>query len=139
MSGRPQYLIALYIAEHRESAPVSPGIVASMLNRSSATAIETFHRLDDEGLVTYKPYDGAELTQVGRETAAELHDTYVTLSWFFRSVLELDDYESEAMEMAGVVSPDIADRLASTLPYDGDAAVETRGEPYVSTGDSAQE
>jgi DtxR family Mn-dependent transcriptional regulator len=40
----------------------------------------------------------------------------VTLSWFFRSVLELDDYEMEAMRLAGMVSPNVAQRLAATLP-----------------------
>ncbi len=44
----------------------------------------------------------------------------MTVSWFFRGVLDLDDYESEAMEMAGLVSPMVAERLAATLPCDAD-------------------
>jgi DtxR family Mn-dependent transcriptional regulator len=125
MSERSQYLLALYIVEHRRRPPVAPGRVAELVGRTPATAIEAFHRFDDEGLVDYEPYGGVELTRRGRAVAADLHETYVTLSWFFRSVLELDDYEAEAMQMAGVLSPAVAERLASTLPYER-ADAETR-------------
>ena len=135
MSGSPQYLLALYITEHRESPPVPPGAVAERLGRTPATVIEAFHRFDDDGLVTYEPYEGAALTERGRDVAEDLHETYVTLSWFFRSVLELDDYEREAMEMAGVVSAETADRLAATLPFDGDSVAGVR--ESVTTSDDA--
>ncbi|ELZ97444.1 iron-dependent repressor [Haloferax mediterranei ATCC 33500] len=77
-----------------------------------------FQRLADDGLVSYEPYDGVTLTESGRKHTAQLHETYVTVSWFFRGVLELDDYETEAMELAGLVSPTVAKRLAATLPCD---------------------
>lgn len=129
MSGRSQYLLALYVAQHHQPGAVSPSVVAEKLDRTPATVIEGFHQLSDEGLVTYEPYVGVELTDSGRQVAAELHETYVTLSWFFRSVLELDDYEAEAMEMAGIVSPEIARRLATTLPYDDCSSVDTPDSP----------
>ncbi len=118
MSGPAQYLLGLYIAEHRESSPVSPGVVAEMLGRSPATVIEAFRQFENDDLLRYEPYDGATLTDAGRRRAAELHDTYVTLSWFFRGVLDIDDHETEAMEMCGAVSPAVAERLASTLPFE---------------------
>jgi DtxR family Mn-dependent transcriptional regulator len=94
--------------------------VGDLLDRSPATVIETFRQLEDEGLLTYEPYEGATLTATGRREGAELHETYVTLSWFFRSILDLDDHETEAMEMAGLVSSDVAERLAATLPYEAE-------------------
>jgi DtxR family Mn-dependent transcriptional regulator len=118
MTARAQYLLALYIAQHRESPPVSPGVVAEALGRTAGTAVEVFHEFDEEGLVEYEPYQGVELTEAGRERAAELHETYVTLSWFFRSVLDLEEAEREAMEMAGVLSPTVVERLVGLLPYD---------------------
>lgn len=124
MSTQPQYLLGLYVAEHRDGPPVSPGVVASSLDRSPATVIEAFRQFESEGLLTYEPYEGATLTESGRRRAADLHETYVTLSWFFRSVLELDDYETEAMELAGVVSPDVAKRFAATLPVSVDESVD---------------
>jgi DtxR family Mn-dependent transcriptional regulator len=75
-------------------------------------------RLDDEDMVSYEAYEGVTLTDAGRTRAAELHESYVTLSWFFRSVLDLEDHETEAMEMAGVLDPSVADRLTATLPVD---------------------
>jgi DtxR family Mn-dependent transcriptional regulator len=125
MSGSAQYLVAVYVAEQRDGAPVSSGTVADTLGVASGTATEMFHKLADEGLVEYEPYEGATLTEEGRRLAADRHETYVTLSWFFRSVLDLDDYEQEAMEFAGLVSPSVARRLARTLPYEVDTGHET--------------
>jgi DtxR family Mn-dependent transcriptional regulator len=124
MTGAPQYLLAIYIAEHRQSPPVSFGVVADVLDRSPASVTEMCQRLDEQGLADHEPYKGVTLTDDGREQAIALHDTYVTLSWFFRDVLELDDYESEAMEMAGTVSADVTERLATTLLAD-DETLET--------------
>lgn len=118
MSGPSQYLLGLYIAEHRESAPVSPGVVAEMVGKSPSAVIEAFQHFEQDGLLTYEPYGGATLTDAGRRRADALHETYVTLSWFFRSILDIDDHEREAMELAGVVSADVAGRLASTLPFE---------------------
>lgn len=118
MSGPSQYLLGLYIAEHRESAPVSPGVVAEMVEKSPSATIEAFRQFEEDGLLQYEPYDGATLTDAGRRRGEALHDTYVTLSWFFRSILDIDDHEREAMELAGVVSPAVTKRLATTLPFE---------------------
>jgi DtxR family Mn-dependent transcriptional regulator len=127
MNGGSQYLLALYIAEQRGAPPIASGTVADLLEKSPPTVTERFQRLADEGLILYEPYEGATLTRDGETVAKELHETYVTLSWFFRSVLELEDHEAEAMELAGVVSPNVADRLAFTLPH---------GDPENESGES---
>ena len=122
MSGTAQYLLAVYILAQRGEPPVAPGAIGDLLGKSPATVTEMLQRLESEGSATYEPYHGATLTESGRERAATLHETYVTVSWFFRSVLELDEHEAEAMEMAGLVSPLVARRLAATLPYDDPVA-----------------
>jgi DtxR family Mn-dependent transcriptional regulator len=121
VTGNARYLLALYIAEHRRSPPVPPGDVADLLDRSPAATTEMVQRLDDDGLVDHEPYEGATLTPAGREAAADLHETYVTLSWFFRDVLELEEPEREAMELAGAISPTVTERLVATLPVDGES------------------
>ena len=118
MTGAPQYLLAIYIAEHRHGPPVSFGVVADVLDRSPASVTEMCQRLDEQGLVAHEPYEGVTLTDEGREQAEDLHETYVTLSWFFRDVLELDDHEGEAIAMAGTVSADVTERLATALLSD---------------------
>jgi len=117
MNGSPQYLLAIYIAQHRHDPPIPPGVIAEMLDRSPAAVTEMCQRLAENGVVSYEPYEGATLTESGRERAMALHESYVTVSWFFRRVLELDDCESEAMELAGLVSPTVTKRLAATLPF----------------------
>jgi DtxR family Mn-dependent transcriptional regulator len=118
MSGTDQYLLAIYIESQRGETPVSSGTVADRLDRSAPAVTEMLQRLDDRGLVTCEPYKGATLTTAGHNRAAELHDSYVTLSWFFRSVLDLKTHESEAMEMAGVIDPSVTERLRTILPVD---------------------
>ena len=115
MTGMSQYLIVLYIEEQRLDPPVPPGRIADGVDKSAAATTEMLQRLDEKGLVAYEPYAGATLTEHGRETAADLHERYVTLSWFFRDVLDLDDYEREAMELAGAVSGDVSARLTDVL------------------------
>lgn len=126
MTGTPQYLLAIYRAERRDGPPVPSGAVAETLDRSPAAATEMLGRLEDRGLVTHEPYEGATLTADGRAVATELYGNYRTLSRFFEQVLGLDDHEAEAMELAGAVSPAVVDRLAATLLPDdetGDEAV----------------
>lgn len=118
MSGASQYLLVLYVAEQQESGPIASGTIADAVDRSPAATTEMLQRLEKRGLVTHEPYEGATLTADGRETAEELYETYTTLSQFFEEVLELDTYEEEAMQLAGNVSPIVADRLASTLLRD---------------------
>jgi len=118
MSGGDQYLLAVYIESQRSGTPVSSGAVAERLDKSPPSVTEMLQRLDDRELVTYEPYDGATLTNTGRERATTLHESYVTLSWFFRSVLELETHESEAMELAGVIDPRVANRLTAVLPVE---------------------
>jgi len=118
MSRADQYLLAVYIESQRSGAPVSSGAVSDQLDKSPPSVTEMLQRLDDRGLVTYEPYEGATLTNAGREQATDLHESYVTLSWFFRSVLELETHELEAMELAGVIDPRVADRLTTVLPVE---------------------
>jgi DtxR family Mn-dependent transcriptional regulator len=121
MNGTSQYLLVLYRAERRGTVPVPPGTVADAVGRSPAATTEMLQRLDERGLVAHEPYDGATLTAEGRERAADLYETYVTLSRFFDEVLDLPDHEREAMSLVGVISPTVVDRLATTL-LDADAA-----------------
>jgi DtxR family Mn-dependent transcriptional regulator len=119
MSRVDLYLLAIYIESQRGVSPTPSGVVADRLDRSTPSVTEMLHKLDERGLVTYEPYDGATLTAPGRDRAKRLHESYVTLSWFFRSVLDLDTHESEAMELASVIDPSVADRLVDVLPTDG--------------------
>jgi len=118
MSDADQYLLAVYIESQRSGPPVSSGAVVDRLDKAPPSVTEMLQRLDDRGLVTYEPYEGATLTNAGCDRATDLHESYVTLSWFFRSRLELETHETEAMELAGVINPSVADRLTTVLPVE---------------------
>ena len=116
MADRSEYLLAVYIEQNRE-APVSFERIGELLDRSGSTVTEMCQRLDEEGLLEYEQYEGVTLTEDGERAAADCHERYVILSWFFRSVLDLEDHERTAMEMAGTVSPETAGRLAALPPH----------------------
>jgi Mn-dependent DtxR family transcriptional regulator len=115
MADASAYLIVIYAAERDGETPVAPGRIADAVGRSPAATTEMLQRLEDRGLVVYEPYEGAELTAQGRVEAADLHETYRTLSQFFREVLDIEAPESEAMELAGSVSPLVTERLSAAL------------------------
>lgn len=115
MTEAAQYLLAVYMAERDGEVPAPPKRVAESVGRSPAATTEMLQRLEARDLVVYEPYEGAELTAAGREAATDLHETYRTLSRFFRDVLDLDEPDAEAMELAGSVSPLVTERLAAVL------------------------
>ena len=118
MNEGSQYLLALYEAERERSPPIPSGLLAERLDRSPAATTEMLQRLDERGLVSYEPYQGATLTEEGRETAAEYFESYRILARFFRDVLELEEYNEEARQVACTLSPQVTARLADTLLAD---------------------
>ncbi len=123
MTDASQYLLVCYLAARDGGEPVAPGRVADELDRSPAVATETLQRLETQGYLTYEPYEGATLTAQGRETAADLYETYLVLSTFFRDVLDLAEPDREAMALAGSVSSLVTERVAETLLEDDDIDV----------------
>jgi len=110
-----QYLLVVYAHERDGEPPIAPGAVARTLDRSPSATTEMLQRLADDDLVTYEPYEGVALTEQGRERAADLYDTYRTLSTFFEQVLDLDDPDEEARELVDTISPTVAQRLDDLL------------------------
>lgn len=115
MTEAAQYLLVVYEADRDGETPVAPGRIADAVGRSPAATTEMLQRLEERGLVVHEPYEGADLTAEGRETASDLYETYRTLSEFFREVLDLEDPETEAMQLAGSVSPVVTERLSAAL------------------------
>lgn len=111
------YLVVVHTLELDTGAPVPTGLVARALDRSPAAATGMIQRLAEDGLVQHEPYTGVELTESGRARAVPLSETHETLCRFFRDVLSLDEdtYPQEALSLAGVVDPQIADRLETTV------------------------
>ncbi|MEZ3114916.1 metal-dependent transcriptional regulator [Halobaculum sp. MBLA0147] len=122
MTSATRYLLVVYVAEERFHGRVPSGYVAEAVDRSPATATEALQRLEAEGLVSYEPYEGVTLTDAGRERAAESYDALRTLSRFFREVLDVPDYEREALAVVDTVSLQVADRIETAVLPDPDQA-----------------
>ena len=82
--------------------------------------VGAFRQSEAEGLLTDEPSEGAMLTEAGRRRGAELHETYVTLPWFFRGVLDL--------EVAAVVL-DPGDVVTGVVPRSSFEAFRARPPP----------
>lgn len=109
------YLIVIYRLEQELNPPVSTGRIAQELDRSPPAVTEMIQRLEAKDLVKHEPYSGVELTNAGRERAQDLNESHQTLCRFFRDVLGLEEYEEEALELAGTVSPTVTNRLKTTV------------------------
>lgn len=110
-----QYLVVIYALERSDETPVATGRIAAELDRSPSTTTEMVQRLAADGLVEYEPYTGVQLTDSGREQARGLYETYRTLRRFFRDVLDIPEYDHEALALTGNVSPVVAQRLRQTI------------------------
>jgi Mn-dependent DtxR family transcriptional regulator len=109
MNRGERYLIAVDRATVDDSTPAAPDDVADAVDRSPAATTEMLQRLESRGLVSYEPYEGVALSDEGRAAAEPLYETHAVLSTFFRDVLDVDDYEAEAMQLTGSVSPIVAE------------------------------
>jgi DtxR family Mn-dependent transcriptional regulator len=116
-------------AAQRDACPVPSGDIVDAVGRSPAATTEILQRLENRGLVTHEPYEGATLTREGRRTAADLCRTYTTLRRFVREVLELESYEREATRLASTVGSDVADRLDSALLAEPEAHAADADDP----------
>lgn len=113
--GHAQYLVVIYGLAQSKGVPVATGQIAQELERSPSATTEMIQRLEIDGFVEHEPYTGVYLTETGRERAQDLYESHQTLCRFFRDVLNLEEYEQEALELAGTVSPTVTQRLASTV------------------------
>lgn len=101
---------------------MSTGRIATGLDRSPSAATEAMQRLAARGLLEHEPYEGVRLTDRGRAEADRLWECYQVLCRFCRDVLDLEWYRWEAFALVGIVSPDVVDRLQSTLLPPRDSA-----------------
>lgn len=106
------YLIAIADLAERERH-VHSAQLADIVGVSTASVTHAFRALRDRGLIEYERYQAVELTQRGREVAAEVIRRKETLTRFFSEVLRLDEDEASqnAHRMEHVITPAAIDRL----------------------------
>lgn len=123
------YLIT--VARAGESGTVGPvpiAVVAKDLQVSVASANEMVRKLAGRGMMTYEPYHGVELTELGSTIARRVLRTRRLWATFLADHLGFtpQDADDQACLLEHVTLPDATDRLADFL---GDPEVGPLGKP----------
>jgi DtxR family Mn-dependent transcriptional regulator len=111
-------LLVLYRIEQPATAPVARKTLARYLDRSTETITSALDHLEAEGLVRISESNRVALTVAGLAAAEDRSESYRSLSVLFETVIESESHESEALALAGVISPDVANWLVTTLALD---------------------
>ena len=131
------YLVT--IARLREGEqPVPLSQLANDLSISPVSVNEMCRKLQDHGLVVYRPYKGVFLTEEGERRAGYILRRHRLWEVFLVEKLSFDYDQSHeaACQLEHVTSPLLADRLDAFLEY---PAVNPRGEPIPRTAGSLAE
>ncbi len=109
----------------------SPGEIARELGVTAPSVTAMLLKLQRDGLVTYVPYRGADLTPTGRSEALRLVRRHRLLETFLIEDLGFgwDEVHEEAERMEHVMSDRFTERLAQHL---GQPAFDPHGDPIPS-------
>lgn len=121
----------LQIATRHEAEWVTTGQLAAELRVSPGTVTSMLKTLADSGLVEYRPYEGARLTDAGRSLALRMLRRHRLIELFLVKTLRLtwDQVHEEAEHMEHAVSDFLIDRIDEYL---GHPAVDPHGDPIPS-------
>ncbi|NGP75499.1 metal-dependent transcriptional regulator [Balneolaceae bacterium YR4-1] len=110
------YLKAIYKLETKEKG-ASTTRIAEALDVSSASATNMVKRLSDMGLVKYKSYKGANLTESGRKIALEIIRHHRLLELYLLEVMgySWDEVHDEAEKLEHHISEQFEDKIAELL------------------------
>ena len=112
------YLRAIYDAGGHERR-VGTGELASQLDITQGAVTVALQRLHQKGLVDYRRYQGAQLTEVGERHALEMVRHHRLIERFLVEFLDYDwnDVHEEADRLEHVISEEMERRRC--LPVDG--------------------
>lgn len=112
------YLKALYDLG-QSGAAVSSSAVAARLRVSAPSATAMIQRLADQGFTSYVPYQGAVLTEKGRQAALELLRHHRLLELYLTRALGYpwDRVHDEAEKLEHTISEEFEDRIDAALGH----------------------
>ncbi|MGH7129969.1 MAG: metal-dependent transcriptional regulator [Planctomycetaceae bacterium] len=119
---------ALQISMQSGNDWVSTGQLAEALMVSPGTVTSMLKTLDSARLATYKPYEGAKLTEQGRRLAMRMLRRHRLIELFLFKTLDLtwDQVHEEAEHMEHAVSDFLVDRIDDYL---GHPEADPHGDP----------
>ncbi len=111
------YLKYIYLLSQRNHSAAKTGEVSRYLKVAPSSVTEMLERLQKDGLVKYRKYQGATLTKRGREVAVKILQRHCTMEYFLVQALSVPEgrYHDEACEMEHVLSDDTTRRLQKLI------------------------
>jgi DtxR family Mn-dependent transcriptional regulator len=122
------YAKAIYTLSDGRQGPVLNGEVAARLGVAPATATSMLKRLDDLGLVEYRPYRGVTLTSAGERLALEVIRHHRLIEAYLAEALGMpsDRVHAEAEVLEHYISEERELLIAATL---GEPTHDPHGNP----------
>ncbi len=113
------YLKAIYQLAIEGKQKVSTSALARKMECSAASVTNMLQRLSEWKLVTYRPYQGVELTDAGTKVALEVLRHHRLLELYLQEVLgySWDKVHDEAEQLEHVISEEFEDRIDAALGY----------------------
>jgi len=111
------YLKYIYLLCQAHGGPAKTGEVSHHLGVTPSSVTEMLDRLQAEGFLKHKKYQGASLTKKGRDVAVRILRRHCTMEYFLAQALGVPEgkYHDEACEMEHVLSDDTAQRLRKLI------------------------
>jgi DtxR family Mn-dependent transcriptional regulator len=122
------YAKAIYALSRQREGPVTNGEVADRLEVTPATATSMLQRLDELGLVSYRPYKGVTLTPAGEKVALEVIRHHRLIESYLSEALGMpeDRVHEEAEVLEHYISEELELLIAAKL---GEPSHDPHGTP----------
>jgi DtxR family Mn-dependent transcriptional regulator len=129
--GAENYAKAIYQLQAGSDEAVATGAIAERLGVAPASASAMLRRLAEEGLLTYRPYHGARLSEAGEQLALEMIRHHRLLELFLAEELGMpwDRVHDEAEVLEHHISEELEELIAAKL---GQPARDPHGDPIPS-------
>jgi DtxR family Mn-dependent transcriptional regulator len=129
-SAHEDYLKAIYVLEMK-GEKVNNSALANYMGFAPASTTNMVKKLAQLNLVEYEPYQGVQLTRLGRQVALEVLRHHRLLELFLHETLAMswDRVHEEAEKLEHVISEALEDAIAIAL---GHPTVDPHGDPIPS-------
>ncbi len=111
------YLKTIYLQGKNESKAVSTNTLAAALNTSPAAVTDMIQKLNEKGLVAYKKYQGASISEAGRALALQVIRKHLLWEVFLVEKLKIswEEVHEIAEQLEHIQSLSLIQRLDDFL------------------------
>ncbi|MBS3781309.1 MAG: metal-dependent transcriptional regulator [Candidatus Thermoplasmatota archaeon] len=134
-----EYLKVIYLLEKR-NGHAKTGEISSELDVKPPSVTEMLKKLEEEGYLKYKRYEGVKLTRTGKNIARNLMISHETIADFLKIIgVEGEQAELDACELEHHISQTTLKKLNKLIEFIDDAPDEPKWiehyRHYVKTGE----